>query len=58
LEKECNQHNLAIKSEYSGPHTPQRNRKVEQKFQALYGRIREMMNDSEIDGEFCDVDML
>jgi hypothetical protein len=38
----------------SGPRTPQRNGKVERKFQSLYGRIRAMMNDSEIDGEFRD----
>jgi hypothetical protein len=54
LEKECNQQNLAVKFEYSGPRTPQRNGKVERKFQTLYGRIRSIMNDSEIDGEFRD----
>jgi hypothetical protein len=54
LEKECKQQNLAVKFEYSGPRTPQRNGKVERKFQTLYGRIRAMMNDSEIDGEFRD----
>jgi hypothetical protein len=54
LEKECTQQNLAVKFEYSGPHTPQRNGKFERKFQTLYGRIRAMMNDSDIDGEFHD----
>jgi hypothetical protein len=49
LEKECKRQNLAVKFEYSGPHTPQRNGKVECKFQTLYGRIRAMMNDFEID---------
>jgi hypothetical protein len=54
LEKECKQQNLVVKLEYSGPRTLQKNGKVERKFQTLYGRIRAMMNDSEIDGEFCD----
>jgi hypothetical protein len=36
----------------SGPCTPQRNDKVERKFQTLFGRIRAMMNDSGIEGEF------
>jgi hypothetical protein len=54
LVKECKQQNLAVKFEYSGPHTSQRNGKVERKLQTLYGRIRPMMNDSEIDGEFRD----
>jgi hypothetical protein len=39
LEKECKQQNLAVKFEYSGSCTPQRNGKVERKFQTLYGRI-------------------
>jgi hypothetical protein len=39
LEKECKQQNLAVKFEYSGPRTPQRNGKVERKFQTIYGRI-------------------
>jgi hypothetical protein len=54
LEKEYKQQNLAVKFEYSGPRTPQRNGKLERKFQTLYGRIRAMMNDTEIDGEFLD----
>jgi hypothetical protein len=54
LEKECKQQNLTVKFEYSGPRTPQRDGKVERLFQTLYGRIRAMMNDSEIDGEFRD----
>jgi hypothetical protein len=54
LEKECKQQNLAVKFEYSGPRTPQRNGKLEYKFQTLYGIIRAMMNDFEIDGEFRD----
>jgi hypothetical protein len=32
---------------------PQRNGKVEQKFQIPYGRICAMMNDFGIEGEFC-----
>jgi hypothetical protein len=39
LEKLCKQQNVDIKFEFSGPRTPQRNGKVEQKFQTLYGRI-------------------
>jgi transposase InsO family protein len=54
LEKECKQQNLGVKFEYSGPRTPQRNGKIERKFQIMYGRIQTMMNDSEIDGELCD----
>jgi hypothetical protein len=54
VEKEYNQQNLEVKFEYSGTCTPQRIGKVEPKFQTLYGRIREIMNDSEIDGEFHD----
>jgi hypothetical protein len=54
LEKECKQQNLAVKFKYSGSRTPQRNGKVEHKFQTLYGRTRAMMNDFEIDGEFRD----
>jgi hypothetical protein len=45
---------LAVKFEYNGPCTPQRNGKVERKFQTMYGRIQAIMNDSEIDGEFRD----
>jgi hypothetical protein len=54
LEEECKQQNLTVKFEYSGPRTPQRNGKVDHKFRTLFGRIRLMMNDFEIDGEFCD----
>jgi hypothetical protein len=54
LEKECKEQNLEVKFEYSGTRTPQRNGKVERKFQTLYGRIRAMMNDSEVGGKFCD----
>jgi hypothetical protein len=39
FEKECKQQNLAVKFEFSGPSTPQRNGKVERKFQTLYGRF-------------------
>jgi hypothetical protein len=33
-----------IKFEFSDPSTPQRNGKVERKFQTFYGRIRAMLN--------------
>jgi hypothetical protein len=39
LEKLCKQQNVDVKFELSGLRTPQRNGKVEQKFQTLYGRI-------------------
>jgi hypothetical protein len=54
LEKDCKQQNLAVKFEYSGPLTLQTNGKFERKFQTLYDRIRAMINNSEIDGEFRD----
>jgi hypothetical protein len=44
LEDECKGKGLGITFEYSGPRTPQRNWKVERKFQTLYGRIRAMLN--------------
>jgi hypothetical protein len=53
LEKLCKQQNVDVKFEFSGPRTPQRNGKVEQKFQTLYGRIRVMFNDAGIEGDFC-----
>jgi hypothetical protein len=46
LEKACKQRHLELQFEFSGPRTPQRNGKVEMKFQTLYGRIRAMFNDS------------
>jgi hypothetical protein len=44
LEKKCKQQNLGIKFEYSGPCTPERNRKIEQKCQTLYIQIRAIIN--------------
>jgi hypothetical protein len=35
---------FGIKFEFSGPRTPQRNGKVERKFQTFFGRIRAMLN--------------
>jgi hypothetical protein len=40
LEKLCKQQSVDVKFEFSGPRTPQRNGKVERKFQRLNGRIR------------------
>jgi transposase InsO family protein len=54
LEKACKQHHLGLQFEFSGPRTPQRNGKVERKFQTLYGRIRAMFNDSGIVNEIRD----
>jgi hypothetical protein len=53
LEKLCKQQNVNVKFEFLGPRTPQRNGKVERKFQTLYGRIRAMFNDAGIEGDFC-----
>jgi hypothetical protein len=44
----------SIKFEFSGPRTPQRNVKVERKFQTLYGRIRVMLNGANLEGELRD----
>jgi hypothetical protein len=52
LEKACKHEKLCIKFEYSEPRTPQRNDKLEQKFQRLYGRIRAMLNDAGVEGDF------
>jgi hypothetical protein len=45
---------FGIKFEFSGPRTPQRNGKVEKKFQTLYGRIREMLNGANLEGKLRD----
>jgi hypothetical protein len=45
---------FGIKFEFSGPRTPQRNEKVEKKFQTLYGRIRAMLNGAGLEGELKD----
>jgi hypothetical protein len=45
---------FGIKFEFSGPRTTQRNRKVERKFQTLYGRIRAMLNGADLGGELRD----
>jgi hypothetical protein len=43
-----------VKFKLSGPRIPQRNGKVERKFQTLYGRIQAMFkNDAGIEGDFC-----
>jgi hypothetical protein len=42
---------LNIKFEFSGPRTPQRNGKVERKFQTFYGRIRASLNCAELKDE-------
>jgi hypothetical protein len=45
---------FGIKFEFSGPRTPQRNGKVDRKFQILYGRIRAMLNGANLEGELRD----
>jgi hypothetical protein len=45
---------FGIKFEFLGPRTPQRNGKVERKFQTLYGRIWAMLNGVNLEGELRD----
>jgi hypothetical protein len=45
---------FGINFEFSGPRTPQRNGKVERKFQTLYGRIRANLNGANLEGELRD----
>jgi hypothetical protein len=45
---------FGIKFEFLGPRTPQRNGKVERKFQNFYGRIRAMLNGADLEGELRD----
>jgi hypothetical protein len=47
----CRSNGYLIKFEFSGPRTPQRNGKVERKFQTLYGRIRAMLNDAGLEND-------
>jgi hypothetical protein len=44
LEDHCNHVSINVSFEYSGPRTPERNEKVERKYQTLYGRIRAILN--------------
>ena len=44
---------FGVKFEFSGPRTPQRNGKVERKFQTFYGRIRSMFNGAGLKDELC-----
>jgi hypothetical protein len=45
---------FGIKFEFLDPRTPQRNGKVERKFQTLYGRILAMLNGAGLEGELRD----
>jgi hypothetical protein len=45
---------FGIKLDFSCPRTPQRNGKVERKFQTLYGRIQAMLNGADLEGELRD----
>jgi hypothetical protein len=45
---------FGVKFEFSGPRTPQRNGKVEKKFQTLYGRIWSTLNGSGLESELRD----
>jgi hypothetical protein len=40
----CQAQGYGVKFEFSGPRNPQRNGKVEKKFQTFFGRIRAMLN--------------
>jgi hypothetical protein len=42
---------FGVKFNFSGPKTPQRNEKVERKFQTFYGRIRSMLNEAGLIGD-------
>jgi hypothetical protein len=42
---------FGVKFEFSGPRTPQRNGKVERKFQTFFGRIRSMLNGAGLTGD-------
>jgi Reverse transcriptase (RNA-dependent DNA polymerase) len=42
---------FGVKFEFSGPRTPQRNGKVERKFQTFYGRIRSILNGAGLKGD-------
>jgi hypothetical protein len=44
FQKECKSKAFNIIFEFLGPRTPQRNGKVERKFQIFYGRIRATLN--------------
>jgi hypothetical protein len=45
---------FGIKFEFSGPRNPQRNGKLERKFQAIYGRIQAMLSGADLEGELRD----
>jgi hypothetical protein len=45
---------FSIKFEFLVPRTPQRNGKVERKFQTLYGRIWAILNGAGLEGELRD----
>jgi hypothetical protein len=45
---------FGINFEFPGPRTPERNGKVERKFQTLYGRIRAILKGASLKGELRD----
>jgi hypothetical protein len=47
----CQSKCYLITFEFSGPRTPQRNGKVERKFQTLYGRICAMLDDAGLEDD-------
>ena len=49
LQRECEKEGLGISFELTAPGTLQQNRKVEQKFATLYGRMRAMLHGSNIE---------
>ena len=48
LEENCEEHGLGIIFEYTSPHSPQYNGKVERKFQTLYARNRSNLNGAQL----------
>ena len=51
IEEKAKELGLGIKFEYTAPNTPQQNGVVERKFATLYGRVRTMFADCEMDSE-------
>jgi hypothetical protein len=51
MKSDQNIKSFGVKFKFSGQRTPQRNRKVERKFQTFYGRIRSILNGAGLIGD-------
>jgi transposase InsO family protein len=51
IERPCKEKFLGITFEFSGPRIPQRNGKVERRYQTSYERVRSMLNHTGIKDE-------